>query len=169
MARKERERRYITEYMKDTWPKGEWQLNVELGPIPQEYVDRYGLGRATALFRPTRPRVDAVKWTPQAYYLIEAKIRNIKSGIGDLSYYRGMAEKSLDLPFYEGQPLVCRLVVPWMIEWIRVAADAAQVEVVVFSADWIDEYIEEQKHYYTAEYRDARAEKLRLREILGVD
>lgn len=169
MARKERERRYISEYMLHAWPKGGWQLNVELGPIPQEYVDRLGLGRAAALFRPTRPRVDAVKWTADAYYIIEAKIRDIKAGIGDLSYYKGMAARTPDLPFYDGQPLVCRLVVPWMIDWIRVAAEEAQVEVMVFWSDWIGEYVKERQHYFTAEYRAERAEKMRLREILGVD
>lgn len=169
MARKERERRYISEYMVHEWPKGGWQLNVELGPIPQEYVDRLGLGRAAALFRPTRPRVDAVKWTKDRYYIIEAKIRDIKAGIGDLSYYRGMIPRTPDLPFYDGQEIVSRLVVPWMIDWIQAAADAAQVEVVVFMKDWIAEYVKERQHYFTAEYRDARAEKMRLREILGVD
>jgi len=155
--------------MLKTWPEGGWQLNVELGPIPQEYVDRYGMGKAAALFRPTRPRVDAVRWQGDKYYLIEAKIRAIKDGIGDLSYYRGMAERAPDLPFYDGQPIICRLVVPWMIEWIRVAADAAQVEVVVFWAAWIDDYVKERQHYFTAEYREARKEKMKLREILGVD
>jgi len=169
MPRQERERRYISEYMLKTWPKGGWQLNVELGPIPQEYIDRYGMGKAAALFRPTRPRVDAVRWQGDKYYLIEAKIRAIKDGIGDLSYYRGMAERAPDLPFYDGQPIVCRLVVPWMIEWIRVAADAAQVEVVVFWAEWIADYVKERQHYFTAEYREARKEKMELRKILGVD
>jgi len=151
------------------WPEGNWQLNVELGPIPQEYVDRLGLGRAAALFRPTRPRVDAIKWFPDRYYIIEAKIRDIKAGIGDLSYYRGMAERAPDLPFYDGQPIICRLVVPWMIEWIRVAADAAKVEVVVYWSDWIGDYVKERQHYFTSEYRAERVEKMRLREILGVD
>jgi hypothetical protein len=169
MPRQERERRYISEYMMATWPEGGWQLNVELGPIPQEYIDRMGLGKAAAMFRPTRPRVDAVKWTPQAYYLIEAKIRDIKAGIGDLTYYRGMLASTPDLPYYEKQPITCRLVVPWMIEWIRTAADAAGVEVVVSHQDWIDDYVKERQHYFTAEYRAARAEKMKLRGILGVD
>jgi len=169
MARKERERRFISEYMKETWPEGDWQLNVELGPIPQEYVDRYGLGKAAAMFRPTRPRVDAVKWTPERYYIIEAKLRDIKAGIGDLSYYSGMIPRTSDLPFYDGQEIVTRLVVPYMIDWIKVAAEAAQVDVVVFWADWIADYIKERQHYFTAEYRTERAEKMRLREILGVD
>jgi len=169
MPRQERERRYIAEYMKFAWPEGGWQLNVELGPIPQEYVQTYGMARAAALFRPTRPRVDAVKWTPSRYYLVEAKIRDIKAGIGDLSYYKGMIASTPDLPYYDGQPVVCRLVVPWMIDWIRTAADAAGVEVVVFHQEWIDDYVKERQHYFTAEYRAARAEKMRLRGILGVE
>jgi hypothetical protein len=169
MPRKERERRYIAEYMKTTWPGGNWQLNVELGPIPQEYVDRYGLGKAAAMFRPTRPRVDAVKWDKDHYYIIEAKIRDIKAGIGDLSYYRNMITDTPDLPFYDGQPITARLVVPWMIDWIRTAAAAAQVDIVVFWADWIDDYVKERQHYFTAEYREKRAEIKRLREILGVE
>jgi len=169
MPRQERERRYISEYMMLTWPEGGWQLNVELGPIPQEYVDRYGLGKAAAIFRPTRPRVDAVRWEPGHYYLIEAKIRDIKAGIGDLSYYKGMVPSTPDLPYYDGQPVSYRLVVPWMIDWIKVAADGNGIEVAIFTADWIAAYVEERKHYFTAEYRNARAEKMKLREILGVD
>lgn len=169
MARKERERRYISEYLLHEWPQGGYQANVELGPIPQEYVDRLGLGKAAALFRPTRPRVDAVKWTKDRYYLIEAKIRDIKAGIGDLSYYRNMIPRTPDLPFYDGQPVIARLVVPWMIDWIQAAADAAGVEVVVFWSDWIADYVKERQHYFTSEYRAERAEKMRLREILGVD
>jgi len=169
MARQERERRYISEYMLHTFPQGAWQLNVELGPIPEDYINRHGLGKAAALFRPTRPRVDAVKWTPKAYYLIESKIRDIKAGIGDLSYYRNMAELSPDLPYFDGQPIVCRLVVPWMIDWVKAAAIAAGIEIHIFAPDWIAEYVKERQHYFTAEYRAARAEKLKLREILGVD
>ena len=169
MARKERERRFISEYMLQAFPEGGYQLNVELGPIPQEYVDRLGLGKAAALFRPTRPRVDAVRWQPDKYILIEAKIRDIKAGIGDLSYYKGMARRTPDLPFYDGQPIVCQLVVPWMIDWIKVAAEEAEVEVVVFWAEWIAAYVKERQHYFTAEYREARAETMRLRKILGVD
>ncbi len=169
MARKERERRYISEYMLKTWPMGGWQLNVELGPIPSEYVRRHGLKKAAAIYRPTRPRVDAVKWTDNAYYLIEAKIRDMKNGIGDLSFYKGMALQAPDLPFYDGQPIILRLVVPWMIDWIRIAAEAAHVEIRIFMADWIDAYVKEKQHYFTAEYRAKRAEIMKLREILGVD
>jgi hypothetical protein len=169
MARQERERRYISEYLLQAFPEGNYQVNVELGPIPQEYVQRYGQAKAAALFRPTRPRIDAVRWTPTRYILIEAKIRDIKTGIGDLTYYKSIIPTTPDLPFYDGQPIVSRLIVPWMLDWLQPVADAAGVEIVVFHQPWIDKYVEERKHYFSAEYREARAEKLRLREILGVD
>lgn len=169
MARQERERRYISEYMLDTWPAGEYQLNVELGPIPQDYVQRYGLTKAAALFRPTRPRIDAVKWQPDIYYLIEAKIRDIKAGIGDLSYYASIIPQTPDLPFYSGQPIVRRLIVPWMLDWLAPVATAAGVEVIVYERDWIQEYVRERQHYFTAEYREERKRKMQLRDILGVD
>ena len=42
MPREERERRYIAEYMAQTYPRGNYQLNVPLGPIPQELVRQLG-------------------------------------------------------------------------------------------------------------------------------
>lgn len=169
MPRQERERRYIAEYMRDAFPQGNWQLNVELGPIPEEYVQRYGVSKAAALFRPTRPRVDAVYWTNTEYLLIEAKIRDIKAGIGDLMYYMTQAKIAPDLPHYDDQVIKVRLVIPFMLDWLGPAAEAAGVEVVVFWQDWIADYVRERQHYFTAEYRDDRAAKLKLREILGVD
>jgi hypothetical protein len=110
-----------------------------------------------------------VKWTPERYFLIEAKIRDVKAGIGDLLYYRGMVPQTLDMPFYDGQPISYRLVVPWMIPWVQNAATVAGVEVVVHAPAWIADYVKERQHYFTAEYREARAEKMRLRQLLGVD
>lgn len=169
MARKERERRYISQYMKDAFPDMNYQINVELGAIPQEYVQRYGIARAAALFRPTRPRVDAVRWQPDKYYLIEAKLRDMKSGIGDLLYYKSVIPSTPDLPFYDGQPIVARLVIPFELEWLKPIADEAGIEVVVKWYDFVDEYVRERQHYFTAEYREARREKMRLREILDVE
>lgn len=169
MPRQERERRYISEYMKDTETEGPYQLNVELGAIPEEYVTRHGQKMAAALFRPTRPRVDAVRWTPEKYILVEAKLRDIKAGIGDLLYYRGLIPETMDLPYYDGQPIISRLVIPLEYDWIKSSAIASGVELVVQWYDWVGDYVKERQHYFTAEYRDARREKMRLREIFGVD
>lgn len=169
MARQERERKYISEYMLETWPECDWLLNVPLGPIPDYLLDAHGPTKAAAIYRPTRPRVDAVKWTPTHYYVIEAKIREAKTGIGDLLFYRGLIPSTLDLPFYTSQEFVYRLVVPWSLDWVKAAAEENGIEVVVYLRQWIADYVEERKHYFTQEYRDARAEKMRLRGLLGVE
>jgi len=169
MARQERERRYIAEYMKDHWPEGNWALNIPLGPIPEYLTREHGMVKAARYFRPTRPRVDAIHWTPETYTLIEAKVREAKQGIGDLIFYRGLAKETVDLPFYEGQQIQSLLIVPWAIDWIIDSGRQNDIEVDVYWQDWIQDYAEERKHYFTAEYRAARAEKKRLREILGVD
>lgn len=169
MPRKERERRYISQYMKDTFPDMRWQLNVELGAIPVEYVQRYGVKRAAAMFRPTRPRVDAIRWQPDKYYLIEAKLRDMKAGIGDLLYYRSVIPETPDLPFYDGQPIVYRLVIPWHLDWVKRHADREGIEVDVKWYDFVDEYVKERQEYFTAEYREARRQLMELRKTLGVD
>lgn len=169
MPRQERERRYISEYMKETWPDGGYQLNVELGPIPQDYVQRYGMTKAAALVRPSRPRVDAVKWEDSRYILIEAKIREFKAGIGDLLVYKTAAEQAPDLPFYDGQTIVLRMVIPWILDWLMPLAAMNNIEVVVYEREWIAEYVKERQHYFTADYREERREKMQLRKVLGVD
>lgn len=169
MPRQERERRYIVDYMKARFPDMNWMLNVGLGPIPEELVNRYGLNQAAALFRPTRPRVDAVRWEDGKYILIEAKLRDMKAGIGDLTYYRAMAAKTPDLPYYNGQPIVCRLAIPFNLEWVKWVANEAGVEIDIFWIDWVGDYVKERQHYFTSEYRIARNEKMELRKVLGVD
>jgi len=169
VSRRERERRYISEYMLETYPEGNYQLNVPLGPIPPEMVNQYGIAKAAAMFRPTRLRVDAVASTSSYYVLIEAKLRSFKDGIGDLLTYSPLAPQTPDLPLYRGQQFKLRLVVPYDLPWLRDITGANNIEYAIFNQPWIAEYARERLNYFTAEYRNARAEKLRLREILGVD
>jgi len=169
LPRQERERRFLSEYLLESCPDMQYQLNVELGPIPPEYIARHGLHKAAAMFRPTRPRVDAVRWTDDTYTLIEAKIRDLKIGVGDLVYYRALLPATPDLPFHDGQPIRCLLVVPWQLEWLQWVAGELHIDTAVFTPDWIADYVAEKQHYLTAEWRRERAEKMRLRKILGVE
>lgn len=169
MARQERERRYIAEYMADNFPDNNYVLNVELGPIPDEFIQRYGPVRAAALFRPTRLRVDAVAWFPDKYLLIEAKLRNMKDGIGDLLIYKRLAPQTADLPYYDGQPFVAQLVVPWDLPWLREITQASDIEYVEQDYPWVHDYVQERQKYFTAEYRVERAKTMKLRKTLGVE
>ena len=169
MPRAERERRYIAEYMAQTYPRGNYQLNVPLGPIPQELVQQLGATQAAQVFYPTRPRIDAVAWLPGAYILVEAKIREPKHAIGDLLVYRSLIPSTRDLPSYDGQAIVSRLVVPEILEWIRVSAEEHRLEVATYHPAWIADYWRSRQEYFTQSYRLARDSKQAMRKILGLE
>jgi hypothetical protein len=163
------ERRFIREYMDHIYPPGTYELNVEIGEIPQEILEIHGLRGARLLYRPFRRRIDAVAWTPSSYHLIEAKIRDPLEGLGRLHTYLTLAGRTPDLPGYEHQPFKKILVVPFALEWIKQAASDDNVALVEYWQDWIADYIRDRQLYFTKEYRTTREEKLRLRQLLGVE
>ena len=169
MPRKEREKRFIAEYMLDAFPEGNWELNVPLGNVPIELIAARGLKGASAIYRPSRRRVDATQWSPDKYLLIESKIRDPMEGLNWLLLYLEEAKDSPDLPGYTGQPIVGRLVVPFAIDRDRAAAARQSVELVEFPQDWIAEYIQERQQYFTKEHRAKRNEVRKMRELLGLE
>ncbi len=169
MPRQERERRFIAEYLLGSFPAGDWKLNQPLGDVPSELVKIRGMAQAAAIFRPQRRRVDAVAWTKDAYFIIEAKIRDPFEGLGRLLIYAIEAADTPDLPGFEGQPIVPRLVVPFSIERDRRAAIAHGIELVEFSPAWIADYVRERQLYHTAPFRQKREELKRNRELFGLE
>ena len=169
MARKDREKRFIAEYMVETFPEGNFVLNVPLGNVPVELIQLRGLTGAAKLFRPSRRRVDAVAWNPQRYLLIESKIRDPMEGLNWLLLYLEEARETPDLPGFTGQPIIGRLVVPFAIDRDRRAATRQQVELVVFPQQWIEEYLLERQKYFTKEFRAIRNERERMRQLLGLE
>lgn len=169
MPRLERERRYIAEYIAYAFPAGNAALNVPVGPIPDDLVRQFGPSRAAALFFPTRPRCDALAWTRDTYYVIESKVREPKAGIGDLLMYGSLIPQTPDLPMYDGQPVQLRLVVPQIVDWVRLSAHQHNIEVVEYWREWIADYWRERQDYFTRSYRIAREEKMRMRRLLGLE
>ena len=169
MPRENRERRYIAEYLLETYPQGGYYTNVALGPIPDEITARYGLSAGAALFQPSRLRIDAVVPQKTSYLLIEAKIREPRDAIGNLLLYRTQAQITPDLPEYVGQPFQARLVVPWALDWVVAAAKEHGMEIAIYLPPWVEGYVRERQNYFTRDYRIARDEKMRLRKLLGVD
>ena len=169
MPREERERRYIAEYMASAYPTGNYQLNVPLGPIPRDLVQQLGQLQAAQVFYPTRPRIDAVAWTPTEYLIIEAKIREPKHAIGDLLVYRSLIPSTLDLPMRDHQPIVAVLVVPEVLDWIRASAEEHQLRVALYKPEWIAAYWAERQNYFTRDYRLRRDEKQNMRKVLGLE
>lgn len=169
MVRQERERRFISEYLVTNFEAGQWALNVPLGPVPTELIELRGLKNASALVRPQRRRVDGVAWDQDHYWIIEAKIRDPFEGIGRLIVYKDEAEAAPDLPGFDQQTIIPRLVVPYIIDRDRIAASRHDIELVQFLPGWIAEYVAGRQLYHTAEFRAAREERKRTLNALGLE
>lgn len=169
MAREEREKRYASQYLKETYPPGTFTTNVPLGEIPQEIVTMHGVQLGGAIYRPSRRRIDAVCWHGDTYKLVEFKVRDPFEGLSRLPTYLSLARRTLDLPHYVDQPFEMVLVVPFSLDWIKNAAQDAGITLVEKYYDWIADYIREYQLYFTEEYRTKRAEVFRARKALGLE
>jgi len=165
----EGERLYIAQFMMEMFPKGNYALNVPLGPIPDSLTRELSLGAAARLFNPSRRRVDAVAWEPERYILVESKLRDPLPAIGQLIVYKGLAEKTPDLPWYDGQPIVMWSAVPFVLEEVEVEAREHGVRTITFQPSWLEHYFEGFQKYFTKQYRQDRQERLRMRRILGLE
>jgi len=155
--------------MAQAFPFGNYVLNVPLGPVPEDITAKFGLNAGAKLIRPSRPRIDAVAWDKTYYWLIEAKIREAKAALGDIKTYYSLALQTPDLPGYNKQTFIKQVVVPWALDWVLIAAHDDNIKVEIYLPAWVESYVRERQNYFTADYKTARAEKMRLRKSLGVE
>ena len=165
----QRERRLISEWALERYPKDRRILSCPLGAIETELVARVGQVRAVKLSRPWRLEVDVIIPTDSRLIVAEAKIFRPRDGIGDLLVYRPQIPKTPELAQYRALPIELVLVAPWDSDYIRGMCEDVGVRLDVFGPSWVADYIEEHHKYWTSEYQAARAERRRVREALGVE
>jgi len=171
MAQKSRqvEVRMVAEYLKETYPQYPFINKQPLGKVPEELMTALGYKRAVGMTRPFRPEVDAVVIMPGALILVEAKVWNIVNGLAKLPLYKSLVPFTPELKEYQKLPIVMELVVGWTNPNLEIMARDAGVTVRVFCPSWLGEVVESQHRYWTREYRVEREEKLRMRELFGVE
>lgn len=165
----QRERRLISEYIAEKFPKEQVIMGCPLGPAPEKLVATLGPRKALRMVRGIRPEVDALVISDHKLIMVEAKIRAWVDGISKLPLYKSLVATTPELEQYWGYDIEMRLCFPWHEETIEAAANNLGVILDVFHKPWIDEYIEELGKYWSREYITRRAEKKRMREILGVE
>lgn len=171
MARKTRqvEVRLVAEYLKATYSKFPCIQSQPLGIVNEKILAELGYAKGMAIQRPRRPCVDAVVILPRYIVLIEAKVWNIVSGLGKLPLYKSLVPLTPELKEYQPRETIMELVVGWTNPNLEVMARDAGVQIRTYTPDWLKEVVDGMQKYWTAEYRIAREEKLRMREILGVE
>jgi len=163
------ETRLVAEYLqRKVWPSW-YRQRVPLGEALPGAVEEHGLAKALRISRPWRPEVDAVAVEDGRLVVIEAKLLKIVDGLAKLPLYASLVPLTPELREHHQLPIVKRLVAPWTSRTMEAMASSAGVEVVVYAPEWIADYMRDVQNYWTAEYRQAREERRRVREALGVE
>ncbi len=163
------ETRLIAEYCKETYSKFPVIMKQPLGKVSEGLMADLGYDKALRISRPSRPEVDAVVVLPRHLLLIEAKVWSVVNGLAKLPLYKSLVPFTPELRSYQGRDILMELVVAWTNDNLEIMARDTGVAVKVYHPPWIEDVVKGMHNYWTADYRTARAEKLRLREQLGLD
>lgn len=163
------ETRLVAEYLAEKVYPLPYKQHVPLGPPIPGLVEEVGEEMAIRMSRPFRLEVDAAYWTNTRLVIVEAKIFRLLDGLAKLPIYKGEVPLSPDLREHRGKTVEMELVAPWSSEDTERRAAALGIRVVVFAPEWVSQVVTDYHLYWTPEYRQAREEKLRLRQILGVE
>ena len=163
------ETRLVAEYLKERYSQFPYISHPALGVVSEELLKTEGYTKGLRMQRPNRPEVDAIVLLPRYFVLIEAKVWDIVSGMAKLPLYRSLIPFTPELKQYQPREVIMELVVPWTNPNLEIMCRATDIRLVVYKPDWINEVVNRVTNYGTREYRLAREEKLRNRELLGLE
>lgn len=171
MVRKNRqtEVRMVAEYVASEYKAFTHMLAVPLGRLPADVVKDVGYTRAIAFMRPYRLEVDAIVVLPRYLVLIEAKVFKTIDGLAKLPLYKSLVPFTPELQQYKDREVLMELVVGWTNPNLEIMARDAGVRLRVYAPDWLAQVVQDYHHYWTKEYRDARNQKLELRQYYGLE
>lgn len=139
------ERRYIVDYVTNKYQNRiRAFFNLKLGP-PPEFVTRVVPGLPTSVYKPFQRYADAVVITDATIDLIEAKVHNLKVGIGYLLEYETLLPHTPELRDYLGRAVRKILVIPVPDNWILTNAAKYGIIVDVYCPQWLVPILKE-KH-----------------------
>lgn len=161
--------RLLSEYLVQEYSKFPTITNQPLGIVSAALMADQGYEKAIGMMRPLRPKIDAIVILPRYLLLIEAKVWSVVNGLAKLPLYKALVPVTPELKQYMPREVIMQLVVAWSSPNLEVMASAMDVDVKVFSPDWIQEVVNRMHLYWTAEYQANRQQKLQMREYFGVD
>lgn len=171
MARKSQqvEVRMVAEYLLANYAKFPTRTGVPLGAVDEKLQATVGYQKAILMSRPYRPEVDAIVFLPHYLVLIEAKVWNVVNGLAKLPLYKSLVASTPELREFKDREVLMELVVGWTNTNLETMAEAAGVDVKVYSPDWLADVVDHMHNYWTTEYQQERQRILETRKALGLE
>jgi hypothetical protein len=138
---KQRERRYVPEYVNEKYPdRVAVFYNMAVGPAPEELWKNHP-EIPYEHFRRWRFWIDAVVVLRDKMVLIEGKIRDPASGLGQLLMYKALLPETPEISPYRALPVEMILVTPRPDPRVIGVAATLGVKVDIWTKPWVQEYL----------------------------
>lgn len=117
---------------------------MRLGPAPAELYKRYP-ELPESYFKVWMPTADAVVVTKTHIYVVEAKIRNPRQGLGQLQDYVRRVPYTRELKRFMPRPVEAILVIPLKDPELEKTCVAYGIVVDYYTPGWVIDYLKEVK------------------------
>jgi len=139
------ERRYIVEYVTNKFPNRIWAgFNIRLGLPPDELRKRYP-NIPESHFKVWMPTADAIVVTKDSIYVVEAKIRNPRSALGQLVDYARRIPDTPELKRFLPRQIIKLLVIPLEDPELIKTCQELGINIDVYRPAWVVDYLREVK------------------------
>jgi len=163
------ETRLVAEYLKEQYGNFPFITKQPLGLVSEQLLKEEGFAKGLRMQRPTRPEIDAVVLHPRWLILIEAKVWHIIDGMAKLPFYKSLVPFTPELKEHLSKDIIMELVVPWTNPNLEIMCRDHDIRLHVYCPEWVREVVNRVTEYSTPQYRLRREEKLRNRELLGLE
>jgi len=125
---RQKEARFLNEWLMMRWPTALQWKRVRLGPLPDK-----DLG---ALMKITLRWVDAVVFDGEKVWLVEAKLKSELGAIAQLKEYKRLFPETPEFQLLRDKPIEMMLLIPY--EWVDLVAAAKREGIIVeiFKPAW---------------------------------
>jgi hypothetical protein len=138
---KQREKRYVPEYVNEKYPdRIAVFYNMAVGPPPEDLWKSHP-EIPFKHFRRWRFWIDAVVILKNAMVLIEGKIRKPAEGIGQVLLYRSLLPQTPELEPYKHLPVRMVIVTPRPDPRIIEFANTYGLTIDIYTKPWVQEYL----------------------------
>ena len=131
MTRRQREARFVNEWLMLKFPTAMQWRRVRVGPIPDKKLGR--------LMKITLRWVDAIVYDGATVYIIEAKLRPDLGAISQLKEYVRLFRETPEFSMIRDKPVVPILLIPYEWKDLIDAARREGIQVEIYKPRWLYE------------------------------
>jgi len=142
-----RETRLLSEWVAKKYPDDRVMFRVRLGRPPSWAAKSIAEGAPPEMYKIYQRWADAIIIREKELILIEAKIRPIPGVVSEINLYYQLIPKTPEFAEFMNRPIRKIILLAMRDPEIIELAAMDDIEVVIYTPDWVIEYLKEHRKY----------------------